>query len=192
MDCPSDGKTIRLEVQAAIGNKRALATLVQRWRPRVVRWCRDLGGPRVDAEDAAHDVFAVALRKLSDLKDPDRFGSWLFGITRRVLRQHRRQSWNERRVPDVDVAAVADPAVGPEAISTTRDLMRRANTILIRLPPLQRQVFILCVVEQRTLDETAVLLDIARGTAASRLRLARQRFDRQARSLDSELDPKKV
>jgi len=61
-----------------------------------------LGGPRIDAEDAAHDVFLVVFRRLPDLDDPQAFRSWLFGITRRVVAAHRRRAWVRRAIERQD------------------------------------------------------------------------------------------
>ncbi|MBN1334884.1 MAG: sigma-70 family RNA polymerase sigma factor [Deltaproteobacteria bacterium] len=164
-----------LVMAVCAGDTRARDRLIDRWLPEVLRWCIRLGGPRVDAEDAAHDVFVVALGRLDSLREPDRFGSWLFGITRRVLARYRRQAWVRRWVPGflpVAIETGPSPATRVERSETSRIV----HEILERIPPRQREVLVLCDLEDRSDAEVAVLLDVPAGTVKSRLRLGRRRF----------------
>src|SRR5687767_3360448 len=102
-------ETLRL---AQTGDRDARDALLQDWLPVVLRWCTTLGGPRVDAEEAAHDVLLVMLRRIDRVYDADRLPSWLFGITRRTVARHRRKAWFRYWVPGV-VPDRADRADGP-------------------------------------------------------------------------------
>ncbi len=160
---------------ASAGDHSARDQLIDRWLPEVLRWCLRLGGPRVDAEDAAHDVFVVVLRRIPSVQEPERFPSWLFGITRRVLARHRRQAWIRRWVPGLRPDAIhggPGPALQAECSETTRIV----HEILERIPPEQREVLVLCDLEERTDTEVAGLLDLPAGTVKSRLRLGRRKF----------------
>src|SRR5690349_13526144 len=77
----------------------ALDRLCTWWLPVVLGWTTRLGGPRVDPEDAAHDVFLVVFRRIGELERPEAFQSWLFGIARRVIAGHRRRAWLRRWLP---------------------------------------------------------------------------------------------
>ncbi len=149
--------------------------LLDVWLPVVVRWCGHLGGPGVDAEDAAHDVFIVALRRMDRLYDEAHLAAWLFGITRRVLAQHRRRAWVRRWVPGLTVD-VADPARGPAALVVADETAARVRAVLAQLPLAERQVLLLCLVEDRSDREVAEMLGIPHGTVKSRMRRARARF----------------
>jgi RNA polymerase sigma-70 factor (ECF subfamily) len=98
----------------------------------------------------------------------------MYGITRKVLAQHRRRarwsSWMPASVLSTfGITPVAD------------DLAGAGMRLLEALPEEQREVLVLCGVEERTCEEAAVLLDLPVGTVKSRLRLARGRFIREAR-----------
>jgi RNA polymerase sigma-70 factor, ECF subfamily len=157
------------------GDPAARDRLLDRWLPEVLRWCLRLGGPRVDAEDAAHDVFVVVLRRIPSLREPDRFPSWIFGITRRVLARHRRQAWVRRWVPGLQPDSFQD-GPGPATRAEHSETTRLVHEILERIPPDQREVLVLCDLEERTDAEVAALLDLPGGTVKSRLRLGRRRF----------------
>lgn len=168
-----------LVVAARAGDAAAREELADTVVPMVLQWCARLGGPRVDAEDACHDVCIVVLTRIDRLEDPERFGTWLFGITRRVLAQHRRRAWVRKWVPGLTVEVTdhrADPGRDAEARQTTR----RVHAVLESLSENEREVLVLFDLEERTESEVADLLDIPLGTARSRLRTARERFRRAA------------
>ncbi len=160
---------------AARGEPGARDKLVDHWLPVVLGWCARLGGPKVDPEDAAHDALIVMLDRLHSLRDPGCFSSWLFGITRRVLAKHRRQAWVKRWVPGLIPEAV-DSEASPFHCYWLSETSRRVQQALEQLPPAQREVLVLCDLEERTDLEVAELLDIPLGTVKSRLRLARRKF----------------
>ena len=69
----------------------------------------------------------------------------------------------------------------PEEDTADARLAHHIHHILQRLPDLQREVVVLCYIEERSTAEVARLLDISQGTVKSRLRLGRKRFASLAR-----------
>src|SRR5215470_9627492 len=57
----------------------------------VARWVSHLVGPSADREDLVHEVFLVACRRLPDFRGESKITTWLYGITRNVVRRHRRK-----------------------------------------------------------------------------------------------------
>jgi RNA polymerase sigma-70 factor (ECF subfamily) len=165
---------------AAEGDVRAQAAVFEDWLGVVLGWCMRLGGGRIDAEDAAHDAMLIVLTRLDRLEQPDRFGAWVYGIVRRVLKDHRNRAW-VRRWTGREVPDVQDPRRDQQESVAHRQLVARIHEVLSGLPDTQRQVLVLCDLEERTAPEVAELLGIPVGTVASRLRAARQRFERTAR-----------
>lgn len=149
--------------------------LMQHLLPQVVQWCHRLGGPRVDAEDAAHDVLVVVLTRLDTLHEVERLDAWVYGITRKVLASHRRRAWLKRWVPGF-MPEVGDGRPSPERLSVMSEASRGVWTILNTLSDHHREVLVLCDIEERTDLEVATLLGVPLGTVKSRLRRARQRF----------------
>lgn len=164
------------------GQPGARDQLLDQWLEPVLRWCVRLGGPRVDAEDAAQEVLLVLLTRVENLEDLRRFQPWLFGVTRRVLAAHRRRAWVRRWVPGARVEG-ASPRPGPGEELARAELAGLVHAALERLPAGQREVLVLVVMEERTTAEVALLLDLPEGTVKSRLRLARERFRRVAAHL---------
>ena len=154
------------------------ADLVDAWAVPVLRWCARLGGPRIDPEDAAQDVFERVLRRLPTLRDPATLPAWLFQLTRRVVIDHRRRAWLRRWVGGT-VPDVSDPRGVDDA-----DTARVVHAVLDVLPRDLREVLVLCDLEERTADEAAELVSVPVGTIRSRLRRARERFEVEARRRD--------
>ena len=161
------------------GHGSSQDALFEAWLPVVLRWCVRLGGPKVDAEDAAHDVLVTALTRLHTLRNPDDFPAWLFGITRRTLAWHRRRAWVKRWVPGL-VPEVTETRPSPERAVASQELGVRVQEVLSELPLDLREVLILCDLEERPDESVALLLGIPAGTVKSRLRRARRQFTEAA------------
>lgn len=160
---------------AQSGDAQARERLFAQWLPVVTRWCARMGGPSVDPEDAAADVLICVLTRLEKLRNPECFDAWLYGITRRTLAAHRRRAWVKRWVPGV-FSDPDDPEARPDRHTEQSVLAGKVAKILEEMTANQREVLVLCDVEERTDEEVAGLLEIPVGTVKSRLRLARQSF----------------
>lgn len=162
-------------IGAAKGDTAAWTRLASTWGPVVLRWCSFMGGSKIDPEDAAQQVFVVVWRKLDTLRDPQRFPSWLFGITRRVLADQRRSAWTRRWLPGVTPDRI-DSQPSPERSAVQSELSARVSDALDRLTPKHRELLILCDLQGHTMLEAADIVGIGLNTAKSRLIRARLRF----------------
>lgn len=162
------------------GDPMAREELLDIVLPEVLQWCTRLGGPKVDAEDACHDVLIVLLDRLEKVQDEERLRSWLFGVTRRVLAQHRRKAWVRRWVPGLTVDT-ADPVAAPDRDAALSQTTARVRQVLEELPAAERECLVLFDLEERPESEVAEILDIPIGTARSRVRSAREKFRRIAK-----------
>ena len=141
----------------------------------VLGWCIRLGGPHLDPEDCAQEVFEVALARLDGFRGDSRPSTWLYGITRRVLANKRRRAAFRRFLGMEQIPEVASPVRTDE--EATRIRRRRAvQHALERLRDDHREVVVLCDLEGRTAPEVSRLLGIPAGTVYSRLHAARRAF----------------
>lgn len=62
------------------------------------------------AEDLLQEVAQIALESIGELRDPDRFSNWLFGIARRRVLQHVRRTARERVLPADIIETMATEA----------------------------------------------------------------------------------
>lgn len=161
--------------------------LVAALLPMVGGWCARLGGPAVDAEEAAHDVLMTVLRRRGDLRDGAPIEPWVYGITQRIVRSHRRRAWVRRWMPDA-VVEVTYGGADPLQRAQSNQTAARVQRVMEQLAPAHREVLVLCDVEERSRVEVAALLDVPEGTVKSRLRLAREQFRRRALGLGIEFE----
>ena len=144
------------------------------------RTLRRLGVPEASVEDAAQNVLCVLARRLGEVP-PSSERSFLIGTAIRVASDARRGARRRREDPADDPAAhVAHPGPSPEQSARESDARRVLGDILDAMPDELRAVFVLFELEELPLAEVATLLELPGGTAASRLRRAREHFQAAA------------
>jgi RNA polymerase sigma-70 factor (ECF subfamily) len=144
----------------------------------VWRLLRRSGLSSADADDAAQQVFLVANAKQERVA-PGKLRSFLYGTALRVAANLRRGVRRRHEVAD-DAALAAEPG-GATPLELLERSRERAllDAILAQLPEKLRRALILGDIEQLTLAELAELEAIPLGTAASRLRRAREEFKKR-------------
>lgn len=159
------------------GQPAALDRFYRDHARQVLGWSIRLGGPHIDAEDVAQEVFAIALRKIGSFRGDSALSTWLFVVTRNVIANARRRA-AVRRLVGLDGDMDQLPHRGDGADDEVDRLRRRrlVQHALERLKQPQREVLVLMDLEGRTAPETAELLGVPEGTVYSRLHYARQAF----------------
>lgn len=160
------------------GDPGAVDQLARAWLPIVYRWCQRLGGARIDNEDAAHEALITMCRKLDTVRSAEQFPAWLYGICKRIIANHRRRAWLRSWV-GAPVGETVDPREDPHRSAEARQAAQRVWSALETLTDKQREVLVLCELEERTGSEVAQLTGLPLGTVKSRLRLARAAFRQQ-------------
>src|SRR5688572_8888279 len=157
-----------------------LETVYAEWFHEVCRWIRALGGLDADSFDLAQEVFIVVRRKLPEFDDKN-FKSWLYGITRRTVRDYRRAAWFRRLLlrkesPNHEhtLQLLVDPGAGPAEQLEQRETERCLQTILGKMSEAHRVAFILFEIEGYTGEEIATLEGVPLNTIWTRLRRARK------------------
>jgi RNA polymerase sigma-70 factor (ECF subfamily) len=137
---------------------------------------RRFGLAPADADDATQEVFVILARRLESVR-AGRERAFLYGTARRVFANARRGFRRRREAAFEDIVddAPEDP-VQPDGLLEERRARAFLDDLLAKLPEGQRRVLVLAEIEGLTAPEIAELEGIPLGTAASRLRLARQAF----------------
>lgn len=169
----TDGELVRRAMQ---GDAASLGELVRSWSARVLAFSLARCRNRHLAEDLAQEALLRALRNLSTLRNPDRFGPWLRGIALRAYLDWRKAG-QTTQVPFsmLDADAAVDELLACEADSTVdRDddvnwLMREVAT----LDEDQRETLLLYYSHEMTYAELAELLEVSPATINLRLTKAR-------------------
>jgi RNA polymerase sigma-70 factor (ECF subfamily) len=151
----------------------------------VWRSARALGVRDEAIDDVVQEVFVVAQRKLPAFEARSSMRTWLSGIVLNVVRHHRRtvhrKSPHERSSePPTDVDSLPTGALGPDDIASIREGTRLLQQVLDGLDEKKREVLVLAELEGFSSPEIAKILGIGLNTVYSRLRVAREEFERLA------------
>jgi len=168
-DTVSDGELVR---RARRGEEAAFGALVGRYQRAAYAVAFSVTGRHEDAEDAAQESFLVALERLEECRDPERFAGWMMTIVRNRSRNLvRRESL---RATDQVPAAASSGEPTPERSAETTELRERLDEALEELTDIQRQVVMLHDMEGWKHREIAGLLGLPSGTVRSHLHFARR------------------
>lgn len=145
--------------------------LYRTWGRHVLLMLRRFGVREADCEDAAHEVFLIAIRRLPEYEPRGRVIGWLGAIAARVALKCRGK-YQREQIMDDDSDSVEPPdAPDSELVAAVRDLVLR---LVETLEPDRRTVYVLHELEGVPIPDVARELKIAEGTAWNRLRLAKQ------------------
>jgi RNA polymerase sigma-70 factor (ECF subfamily) len=158
-----------------LGNQRDLDRAYKEHFAFVWRSLRRLGVPLQALDDAAQDVFIVALRRRSEFGGRSSYRTWLFGIAANVAREQRRRGRRAEALEPID-DALRSPQASPLDRATDAEAVRFIEAFLSTLDDAKREVFILAELEQMPAPEIADAVGANLNTVYSRLRAARAVF----------------
>lgn len=143
----------------------------------VYRCARRMGVHERSLDDAVQDVFLVVHRRLKDFEGRSSVKTWIYGITRRVAKDYRRRSERKERGM-VPAEGLESPSKGPLESAQRNEAVAILRTILDSFDDSKREVFVLAEMEQMTAPEIASALSVNLNTIYSRLRVARDDFEK--------------
>ena len=151
--------------QALEGRVEAFNLLVWRWQRQLYNFLLRLIGNRSVAEDICQEAFLRSYLNLKELRERERFASWLFRIAVNLYRSDRR-----RPSPLAAAAELNDTVESAgEAHPMSREMQLTIRTLISRLNPELREVVLLRFFHGFQFDEMAAILDSPVGTLKSRL-----------------------
>ena len=163
-----------------------LAELVNAHFRVVWRTLRRLGLNEADSDDGAQQVFLIVAHKL-DVIVPGKERSFLVGVSYRVAANTRRAVEKHRHEPFGPEHGSHGSIENPEQLLERRQTRALLDEVLETMPLPQRSVFVLFELEGMTTPEIAESLELPLGTAASRLRRARELFLKESKRVQSRM-----
>jgi RNA polymerase sigma factor (sigma-70 family) len=152
------------------GREDAFDVLVDRYRPRLLAFCRNMMRSSEDAEDVLQEVFVNAYRAMRADDRPIQAKAWLYRIARnRCLNELRRNT--AAPVESMDVFETSDPT----AIETVerREHLEEIVVDVKRLPEQQRSALLLREMEGLPYQSIADVLETTVPSVKSLLVRAR-------------------
>lgn len=154
----------------------AFAQLVEKYQSLATSVALAASGVPAIAEELAQEAFVTAWYRLPQLRELDKFRSWLCGIVRNHARTARRHA--RRHAPDA-VLLIDDVASdGPTPLDRVIAGQERSivGDALAALPESYREPLVLFYVERQSIRDIADLLGISEETARQRLSRGRRKL----------------
>jgi RNA polymerase sigma-70 factor, ECF subfamily len=149
----------------------------------VWRTVRRMGVRPADTDDVVQEVFFVVHRRLAEFEGRAQLKTWVFKILVHVVRHywrtHQRKPGDQATDEPADTQDLAaDHENSPTAALERVEALRVLDGLLAHLDEDKREVFVLAEIEQMTAAEIAEIVEANVNTVSSRLRAARQEFEK--------------
>ena len=161
-----------LVAAAKSGDRKAFAMLAERWQGKLVAHAWRLTGDREAARDAAQAGWIEIVRGLHRLQDESAFAAWTYRIVSRRCAKYVGEAVRRRELGEV-LADQPEPATAAPDEALDRERLRLA---IAELPPDQKSAIALFYLEEMSVAEVAVALNIPAGTVKTRLMHARRKL----------------
>jgi RNA polymerase sigma-70 factor, ECF subfamily len=169
----------QLHRAALAGNGEAMAALYRRHGGLVYRFTLQMSRNEAVSEEITQEVFLALLSQM-DRFDAGRgaLSTWLCGIARRQLWKHLKRN-SAAATFDLDEEGAAElpcPGDGPAELLLRSEAVAVVRAGMDELPPMLREVVILCALEEMSYEQAAQVLEVPVGTVRSRLHRAKARL----------------
>lgn len=145
------------------GDEKAFTALYRKYWPKVYNFSRLYLSSITEIEEVVQEVFVKVWETRDFLHDDDNFKGFLFIITRNLIFNQFRKSFNENAYK-LTVLYSALPYYDIEDELSAADLQEFIQKMILELPPRQQEVFNLSRNEHLTYKEIATRLSISEKT----------------------------
>jgi RNA polymerase sigma factor (sigma-70 family) len=157
-----------LTVRWQRGDKAAFDGIVKLWERSLYYYLRRLAPTEADAWELLQETWLKTIRSLQKLRDPQALPAFLYATARNLALSRLRGRGFQTAAEDQGEAATEGGETG------AFDDAEQVHHALDQLPVPQREVLTLFFLNDLTLEEIALLLEVPVGTVKSRLHYARQ------------------
>lgn len=178
----------RLVRRAQRGDTMAVSELYARYQRRILNYLYRLTGSREAAEDLTQETFIRVVRHLGGYRPTGSVAGWIYRIARNLalngirdrkgkealsLDEPRENAEGEEMTP---MEIVADSRPSPAQEAGRMEIEEAVQRALLQIPPVFREVVVLCDVQGCAYKEAAEILGCPIDTVASRLARGRAKL----------------
>jgi len=150
--------TDRLVERARLGDPAAQTSLLRSLQDRWFRFACTMLHDQELARDAAQETAVRVLGRMATFDGRSRFSTWSIGITLNVCREMRRKRTGLR------LSSAPEPAAEMADDVERQESIERLRVAMAGLTERQREAVVLRFLENRSVEETAELMECAPGT----------------------------
>ena len=153
------------------GRKNAFEELIRMWEKRLSFYIRRLVNDEHDAWQILQETWVKVLRGIRKLREPRKLPAWLYRTARNTAITHIRDEYARKSLLDKNENTNKDTGYDPLLMFDDAELVHFA---LGRISLPHREVLTLFFLQDLSLEDVAIVLDIPVGTVKSRLYYAKQ------------------
>ncbi|OIH94286.1 RNA polymerase sigma factor [Curtobacterium sp. MCBA15_001] len=155
----------------ALDDRGALATAFDRFAPTLTRYAWALAGSRQDVEELVQDTLLTLWQKAGTIDLPTgALLPWLLVVCRNHARNQARRI--QKNAGDELPAELAAPTDADDA----RERLRWVRDAIAALPPTDRRICELCLLDGHSYAEAAAMLGLSVGAVTQRVSRSRARL----------------
>ena len=167
---------IELVLASQAGDREAFGRLAEHFEPTVFSIVLKRLRNRAEAHEVTQDVFIQAMRKIDQLREPERFAGWIRQIAVRLsINRAVRRPAETISAPE-SFSGLADAPDSPLETLVTRERAGQLRGGLEKLKDLDRRTLVAFYFEGRSLKEMSDEFESPIGTIKRRLHTARNRL----------------
>jgi RNA polymerase sigma-70 factor, ECF subfamily len=176
---PGDGEVEDRAVVRGVldGDVEAFGRLVERHGARLFALCVRLSGDRAVGEELAQEALARAFERLGSYREDAPVGSWLLRIALNGCRDYLKSA-ARRESPAEVIEAAGATRLDPEREALARGAVAALERAVRRLPPPQREAFLLFHVEGLPYETICAVTGARLGALKVRVHRARESLRR--------------
>ena len=177
---PTDSSLV---LAAQEGDREAFGQLAERYERAVYATALRRLNNHAEAQEVCQEVLVRAMQKISQLREPAAFGSWLQAVTNRMaINRAVRKRGAIATEPDM-LAATCVESETPLSAALTRERQSQVRAGLGRLGELDRETLVAFYVQGQSLVEMSAEFRSPVGTIKRRLHVARKRLAKELEEL---------
>lgn len=156
---PEQYDEISLLEAACAGCRVALGGLHDHYAGLVKALCLDATGRMHDAEDLTQEVFLRAFKQLDTLRDTSKFGPWLVGITRLVIKE-----WYRARQRDCSGTGYEPGSIGSSSdVVEAADEFAHLHSLIAQLGENERMALHLFYLQEHPVEAARTIMGLSRS-----------------------------
>lgn len=178
---------VRVVRQLIAGEPAAFDRFVELFRSKIFNYSFLMCGHREDAEEVAQETLLKVFEGADQLREPDKWKSWVFRIAKNACLMKRRRSIfapsrelsldqlmpAKHRDGDQVRLEIADWSSLPDGKALQSEMKELLEKAIRELPETYRSVVLLRDIEELSTQETAQILDVSEDLVKTRLHRAR-------------------
>lgn len=152
------------------GERKSCQLFVQQYLPSLFAFFRGMGEPKEIAEDLAQETFLEFWKSLSSFRGESSLKTWIFLLGRRVAWKQRKKRPRQEFSSETEEHHQTE---GHEALQDELLWKQEQHSVLTQsmqtLDERFKEVLLLHYMEELTIKEVALVLDLKEGTVKSRI-----------------------